>query len=410
MNASVPLHPQQIHSEVWRDLDTMDVERVADGLMSVHPPLESIQPLLERAREEIPGLASYETVLRVYAHNPDCLFAIARTESAIDAFHQPIGFVAQVPLNEDGTRSLFSGKLDTTKPDTRYICRQNERPHAIYIWGIYVTRNLVGGIALVMDRLSSNKNRAAPLYCKATSKKSWDFLLTLGFRPNVIWEGKLIPELLEYRRAADTASHNLSSDKQKRALYDTVEPTEERHCADGQIGVTVVHRLDDLLKVMSIRSSTYIGFPYAEGFDGNDLTATHLLGYVGNEPAGCIRVRYFADFAKLERLAVVERYRDTRLVFQLIKAAIAFCQAKGYRKLYGHAEPRVLKLWERFGFRARTAEPTFGFSGLQLLEGDLELPPDPNALTSFSDPYVLIRPEGQWDRPGVLDHSKCRVS
>jgi predicted GNAT family N-acyltransferase len=410
MNANMPLHSQQIDSEVWRDLDAIDVERVARGLMAVHPPIESIGPLLERAQEEIPEIASYETVLRVYTHNPDCLFAIARTDNAIDAFQQPIGFIAQVPLNQAGTQLLFSGKLDTANPDTRYICRQNERPQAIYIWGVYATHSLIGGIALTMDRLSSIKNRTAPLYCKPTNKKSWDFFLALGFRPGVIWGGELIPELLEYRRAADVTPHSLSSGGQKRALYDTVESTEEQHCPDGRLGITVVHRLDDLLKVMSIRSSTYIGFPYAEGFDGNDLTATHLLGYVGNEPAGCIRIRYFADFAKLERLAVVERFRDTRLVFQLIRAAIAFCQAKGYRKFYGHAEPRVLKLWERFGFRARTAEPTFGFSGLQLLEGDLELPLDPDALTNFSDPYVLIRPEGQWDRPGVLDRSAPRVS
>ena len=30
------------------------------------------------------------------------------------------------------------------------------------------------------------------------------------------------------------------------------------------------------------------------------------------------------------------------------------------------------------------------------------------AITLDSDPYVIIRPEGDWDRPGVLDMSAGR--
>ena len=39
----------------------------------------------------------------------------------------------------------------------------------------------------------------------------------------------------------------------------------------------------------------------------------------------------------------------------------------------------------------------------------LDLEPDPNAITLDSDPYVMIRPEGDWDRPGVLDKSSGRA-
>ena len=408
MNFSAPIHAKTAATKAARDPDHMDFERVARGLMAFHPTIESMGPLLHRASLEIPGLASLETVLRVYAHNPDCLFALARASSTIDALRSPEGFIAQLPLNRDGTHALFAGTLNTADPDVRYLCRQNERPEAIYIWGIYITHKLAGGIALVMERLSSAKNRHAPLYCKATSEKSWKFFVTLGFRPGVIWQGNVLPELMEYRRAGDTAAAAAVSPTpaEDRALYDTIEDTMQSCAGRKRLGITVVHRLDDLLKVFSVRAATYVteqDCPYAEEFDGNDLTATHLLGFVGGEPAGCLRIRYFADFAKLERLAVIPRFRKTRLAFNLIKAGIAFCRVKGYRKFYGSAEPRVMKLWERFGFRPRTADPTFSFSNLEFVEGDLELPPDPAALTSKSDPYVLVRPEGQWARPGVLD-------
>jgi hypothetical protein len=50
-------------------------------------------------------------------------------------------------------------------------------------------------------------------------------------------------------------------------------------------------------------------------------------------------------------------------------------------------------------------DATFSFSNLEFIEGDVDLAADSDALTSRSDPYVLVRPEGQWDRPGVLDRS-----
>jgi hypothetical protein len=39
----------------------------------------------------------------------------------------------------------------------------------------------------------------------------------------------------------------------------------------------------------------------------------------------------------------------------------------------------------------------------------LDLEPGPDAITLDSDPYVIIRPEGDWDRPGVLDISAARA-
>lgn len=410
MNLNAQIFAQAPEQKTRRDLDDMDFERVARGLIAFHPTVESIGPLLQRASREIPGLASQETVLRVYAHNPDSLFAISREVSTVRALLQPEGFIAQLPLNRAGEEALFNGDLDTADPATRYLCRQNERPSAIYIWGIFVNHRLAGGIALIMERLSSAKNRTASLYCKATSRKSENFFLTLGFRPEVIWREKILPELMQYRRNDEMPVCSGAS-KLRHALYDSVE-NPVQHLPEGtRLGVTVVHGLDDLLKVICIRAATYVAeqdCPLAEELDGNDFTATHLLGYVGAEPAGCLRIRYFAKFAKLERLAVISRFRQSRLAFHLIRAGIAFCRTKGYRRLYGQAEPRVVKLWEHFGFRPRTNEATLSFSGLEFIEGDLELAADPGALTSTSDPYVLVRPEGQWDRPGVLDRCARR--
>ena len=53
---------------------------------------------------------------------------------------------------------------------------------------------------------------------------------------------------------------------------------------DQEITVTVARSFDDLMRVVSMRTSVYIAeqsCPYEEEFDGNDMAATHMLGFVG---------------------------------------------------------------------------------------------------------------------------------
>src|SRR5712692_4326566 len=117
-------------------------------------------------------------------------------------------------------------------------------------------------------------------------------------------------------------------------------------------GIKVARTLDEVMQVMAIRSACYLTeqeCPYSEEFDGNDFCATHLIGYIGNEPAGCIRARFFADFVKLERLAVRHEVRRTRLAFELVHAGIALARRKGFRRIYGHAQDRLVNFWARFG-------------------------------------------------------------
>jgi predicted GNAT family N-acyltransferase len=165
------------------------------------------------------------------------------------------------------------------------------------------------------------------------------------------------------------------------------------------------------MRVSSIRSAVYIGeqeCPFEEEFDGNDFTATHLIGYVGDEPAGCIRIRHFADFAKIERLAVRKEFRNTRLSFQIVKAAIELCRAKGYRRLYGHSQRRLMSFWGRFGFVPLPGGKEFVFSDFDYVEAVLDIEPSPNAVRIGVDPYVMIRPEGRWHEPGILERSASR--
>lgn len=168
---------------------------------------------------------------------------------------------------------------------------------------------------------------------------------------------------------------------------------------------------DDIARVFALRAAVFMTeqfCPYDEEFDGNDYCATHILGFVDNEPAAVLRIRYFAEFAKIERLAVLPRFRRTLIPKVVVETAIEICRRKGYRTLYGQAQKRLVKFWARFGFQPMRKNAKLIFSDHEYVEISAELEPHSDPITTTSDPYMIIRPEGRWDEPGVLDHSAAR--
>jgi predicted GNAT family N-acyltransferase len=167
------------------------------------------------------------------------------------------------------------------------------------------------------------------------------------------------------------------------------------------------------MRVAAIRNAVYIGeqeCPYDEEYDGNDFSATHLIAYMGDEPAGCLRLRFFADFAKFERVAVRKEYRKSRVAIRLIQAGLQLCQKKGYRRVIGHAQTRLMSFWTRFGFHPFEGREPFAFSDYDYVEMVAELNPDPDAIAITTDPYAVIRPEGRWHTPGILERSATRAA
>ena len=177
------------------------------------------------------------------------------------------------------------------------------------------------------------------------------------------------------------------------------------------VRVEVARSLSDMMKITALRAAVYMAeqtCPYDEEFDGNDFCAMHFIGYVDDEPAGCLRERFFADFAKLERLAVRHEFRRSTLAFDLVRAGIQLARRKGYTRIYGHAQDRLVPFWRRFGARPVSKPGRLTFSDFGYTEMLLETAPDPDAIRLGADPYVIVRPEGAWDKPGILERSASR--
>jgi predicted GNAT family N-acyltransferase len=276
--------------------------------------------------------------------------------------------------------------LDTTAPLERYIAPSGERPVAIYNWGTVaeggLTRIVGPTIAEQMPRLYYGLMHYATPVTEA------------GFRAGV--KGGYKPLTTEDNRLGGLF------------YFDGFLP---KNTAVPALRIIAASNPQEIAQALAIRSAVFLSeqdCPYDEEFDGNDYCATHLVGYVNGEPAATMRIRYFANWVKVERMAVLKRYRRTDIKYEIVSAAFDLARRKGYRLCYGHAQRRLLAFWHQFGFQVYPRNRDLRFSDYDYVEIVKRLAPHPDVLTMRSDPLVLIRPEGRWDEIGILERSTER--
>nr|WP_319531833.1 GNAT family N-acetyltransferase [uncultured Cohaesibacter sp.] len=350
--------------------------------------VDNVSRLLVQAEAAIGTLTDASVILKVANHNPDSIWLFSRQDG-----ERPEGFHAFLLLNEKGRKELLAGTLDLRNPPLDCMVCQGESPAVIYVWALYTPGILAAGMNTMLDHFASPRYARVDMISRAATTHGERAMQRLGFVKGFALDGFDHPDLFILARSQKAR-------QSQRPRYDSYERGQAR------TGITVVHEISDLMKVAAIRSAVYIGeqsCPYDEEFDGNDFAATHLLAYVDDEPVGCMRVRFFGDFAKLERLAIRKEYRSSRVAFQLVRASVDLCRAKGFRRIYGHARKDLLHFWKHFGFNVKDNATEFDFSGIDFVEMLDEIHPTNDAISLADSPYRIIRPEGQWSRPGILE-------
>lgn len=113
-------------------------------------------------------------------------------------------------------------------------------------------------------------------------------------------------------------------------------------------------KMEDSLQAFAVRAACFIGeldVPYTEEFDGHDFGATHIVAYLGEEPVGTVRMRWFQAFAMPERLCVIQRFRGHDVGQLLIERCRTLAESRGCNMLYVHVLPRDMAYWEKLGWR-----------------------------------------------------------
>ncbi len=197
-----------------------------------------------------------------------------------------------------------------------------------------------------------------------------------------------------------TQRHDSGNHTPKHPEYDDYNP---QNANDTGYRVKVVRDFEDMAKVFAIRGSACLTDPehlYDKHFDGNDFSSTHLLGFIDGEPVGTIRIRYFADFTRIERLTVRPTHRKSRIAFRLARAAFAWCRDKGYRTVGGVARAELIPFWTMLGFRLTEGKDPIYIYGLPHFDITLKLEPGEDSMRHMTDTMVLLRPEGRWNEAG----------
>ncbi len=170
---------------------------------------------------------------------------------------------------------------------------------------------------------------------------------------------------------------------------------------DNSLRFVIVTNSEQLLHAQAVRSICFLeetGLPAHFVFDGNDFQATHMVAYAGAEPIGAIRIRWFKDFAKIERTALRKAYRDPRILKRCAEFVFEHAARKGYAKVLTLAKPEFAAIWIRMlGFRKLTGQAcVLAADGESYFELVKDVAPAKQAITIQTDPNVLLQVEGHW--------------
>ena len=181
---------------------------------------------------------------------------------------------------------------------------------------------------------------------------------------------------------------------------------EQQGSQNWSVEVRLVRTPNEFAMAMAVRAATFLAeeenITYFDEFDGNDYFATYFLAFVNGDPAGTIRLRFFREFALLERVGIRKRYRSYKVFAALARASLEHARKKGYLTVAGRAKGETYKLWRRF--EGRQSGPVIDmFRGkLVPLTFDLTNRPDTGHMECgpFGDPEyedLIVQIEGAWD-------------
>lgn len=118
----------------------------------------------------------------------------------------------------------------------------------------------------------------------------------------------------------------------------------------------IVTTLDDLIKVFIVRGIVFIdeqNVPFSIEMDEHEYGALHILGEIDGEPVAAGRLRFFSEWAKLERIAVRKEYRGRGYGHGIVNFMLDVAREKGFHKFKMHAQAHLRDYYRYHGFRVQ---------------------------------------------------------
>ena len=124
-----------------------------------------------------------------------------------------------------------------------------------------------------------------------------------------------------------------------------------------EIKVIKIHSQDQLKYAHQIRYEVFVigqNVPEEDEIDGYEDECEHFLAFANGAPCGAARWRITEKGVKLERFAVLDKFRSMGVGSALVKAVQddILKHSEASQKLqYLHAQLSAMKLYAKFGFK-----------------------------------------------------------
>jgi len=123
----------------------------------------------------------------------------------------------------------------------------------------------------------------------------------------------------------------------------------------NNLEIKLVKNKEELDQVIEIRKNVFVKeqkVPLDLELDGLDSEAEHVIVYLGNEPIGCARIRK-NKYAKLERIAIIKKYRGKGFGKRLTEFLVDYCKQKNFDEIRLHSQTYIRDFYKKCGFKIR---------------------------------------------------------
>jgi len=125
----------------------------------------------------------------------------------------------------------------------------------------------------------------------------------------------------------------------------------------GKIQVKKITQQAELKIAHDIRYEVFVigqNVPAEEEIDKYESECVHFLASYSKVPCGAARWRQTSEGFKLERFAVLEKFRRKGVGSELVKAVLEDIESQSQntgQQLYLHSQLSAIPLYEKFGFK-----------------------------------------------------------
>ena len=127
-----------------------------------------------------------------------------------------------------------------------------------------------------------------------------------------------------------------------------------------QLSVRKITDAEELKTVFEIRHEVFVigqKVPREEEFDEFEDSSHHFMAFSGPEPAGVARWRYTEKGIKMERFAVLDKFRSQGVGSVLVEAVEEDIRnhpdSKAGDRMYMHAQVTAMGLYAKYNYQKR---------------------------------------------------------